>query len=96
MEYIVYGIIAFSIYYLIRRSRKKKCSRCAFVFLLAFMSAYAQDTEKPFIVEHEKHLHKVDFVNATVFQQIRDYSAIYNTSHVFFSINPSDTDHLFF
>ncbi|RUM59030.1 MAG: hypothetical protein DSY60_00535 [Persephonella sp.] len=48
---------------------------------------FAQETEKPFIKEHEKHKHKLDFVNAVVFQSIKDYSTVYGTSHLFFTLN---------
>ncbi len=96
MDFIIPILVALSVYFLYRKAKGKKCSKCSYLFLIMIGTSFAQDTEKPFIVEHEKHLHRVNFVNATVFQQIRNYCAIYNTSHVFFSVEPTDTDHLFF
>ena len=65
------------------------------VFLLSFSSVLAQETEKPFIKEHKEHKHKIDFVNATVFQAIKRYSTIYNTSHIFFTYH-INRNNLFF
>ncbi len=96
MDFLIPAFVALSVYFLYKKTKGKKCSKCSYIILIMAGTSFAQDTEKPFILEHEKHLHRVDFVNATVFQQIRNYSAIYNTFHAFFSINPSDTDHLFF
>ncbi len=55
--------------------------------LLIVGKIFAQETEKPFIKEHKKHKHKLDFVNALVFQSIKDYSSVYNVSHLFFTLN---------
>ncbi|WP_457643019.1 hypothetical protein [Persephonella sp.] len=67
--------------------RGKKCPKCHIVLLFTavFTQTYPQETEKPFIQEHKFHKHKIDIVNATVFQQIIGYSAVYNTTHIFFT-----------
>ena len=55
--------------------------------LLLATFAYSEENQKPFIKEHKKHTYKVDIINASVYQQIDDYSAIYNTTHLFFEYN---------
>ncbi|NPA52973.1 MAG: carbohydrate porin [Aquificae bacterium] len=58
--------------------------------------SYAQEiTEKPFILEHLYHTHKVDLTNTTVYQQIRDFGAFYNTTNIFFSYYLTQKDHFF-
>ncbi len=52
-------------------------------------------SEKPFIEEHLYHKHRFDFVNASVFQQTKDFSAFYNTTHLFMYLDLSETEQLF-
>ncbi len=69
-----------------------------FSFILFFLIkgvVIAQETKKPFVLEHILHKHKINFVNATVYQQIGNYGAIYNTSHLFFSIDLTEKDEIF-
>ena len=65
------------------------------IFLIIAGKIFAQETEKPFIKEHEEHKHKIDFVDAVVFQAIKDYSTIYNTSHLFFILNLDENNLIF-
>ena len=55
----------------------------------------SQETQKPFILEHMFHEHKVDFVNSTVYQQIDGYAAVYNSSHIFFDLKFTPDDEIF-
>ena len=57
--------------------------------------AFSQETQKPFVLEHMLHKHKIDFVNTTVYQQIDGYAAVYNSSHIFFDIKISPNDEIF-
>ncbi len=57
--------------------------------------ALSQETQKPFVLEHMLHEHKIDFVNATVYQQIDGYSAVYNSSHIFFDLKFTPNDEIF-
>ncbi len=64
-------------------------------FLTATISAFAQGTEKPFVLEHIFHKHAFSFVNATVYQQISGYGAVYNTSHIFATVDFTKNDEIF-
>ncbi len=66
-------------------------------FCLTFYSiSYAQEIiEKPFILEHLYHTHTVDLTNTTVYQQIDNYSSIYNITNIFFSYFFTEKDHFF-
>ena len=62
---------------------------------LGFYTAVAQEPQKPFILEHILHKHKIAFVNSTVYQQINGYGAIFNSSHVFTLLKFTPEDELF-
>ncbi|WP_457641966.1 hypothetical protein [Persephonella sp.] len=65
--------------------------------LLITTTAFCKNgSEKSFIQEHFYHKHKIDFVNTTVFQQVDDYSSIYNTTHIFSYLDLTDKDQIFF
>ncbi|ACO04820.1 carbohydrate-selective porin, OprB family [Persephonella marina EX-H1] len=58
--------------------------------------AYGKNSsEKPFIEEHIYHKHRIDFVNASVFQQTDGYGAFYNTTHIFMYLDLSKTEQIF-
>lgn len=77
--------------------KKGKCHKCSLILIitLAPFISFSQETEKPFIKEHKLHKHRIDFVNSTVFQQMNSYGAIYNTSHIFLTMDFSKTDEIF-
>jgi hypothetical protein len=81
----------------LRNKKKGRCSKCScmIAFLLLSGGLKAQEVLKPFILEHRLHKHKVDFVNSTVYQQIKKYSTIYNTSHIFLTVDFTETDEIF-
>jgi hypothetical protein len=58
--------------------------------------SFAQETKKPFVLEHLLHKHEFHLVNTTVYQQIQNYGAVYNTSHLFGFVDFTETDELFF
>ncbi len=69
------------------------------IYFLSFILSgvvFAQENKKPFILEHLKHEHQINIVNATVLQSIKDYSAVYNSSHVFFTLYLTQNDEVFF
>ncbi len=67
------------------------------LFTLNILSvAYTQGiTEKPFILEHLYHAHRVNLTNTTVYQQISNYGAFYNVTNVFFDYRFTPIDHIF-
>ncbi len=65
-------------------------------FLISIQISLGKEiTEKPFILEHLYHVHKIDLTNTTVFQQISNYGAFYNITNVFFDYQFTKNDHLF-
>ncbi|WP_457622014.1 hypothetical protein [Persephonella sp.] len=70
--------------------------RIAFILMILIGLAYGKNSsEKPFIEEHLYHKHRLDFVNASVFQQSGNYSVFYNTSHLFMYLDLSDLEQIF-
>ena len=69
--------------------------KLAGLLLIPAISVFAQETEKPFIQEHEEENHILHIVNATVFQAVKEYSTVYNSSHAFFSLNFNENNLLF-
>jgi len=65
-------------------------------FILIVSSAKTQEMEKPFIIEHKSHKHKIDIINGTVYQQIGKYGTLYTTFHIFGSYNLNENDKVFF
>ena len=65
------------------------------VMILLTTLAFAQQIEKPFVQEHLFHEHRINFINASVFQQYKGYGALYNTSHIFFYLDLNGEDKLF-
>ena len=63
--------------------------------LLLSGAVFSQETKKPFILEHIPHMPEISFINATVYQQIENYGAIYNTSHIFTDLSITDKDSVF-
>ena len=65
-----------------------------FVFSVSTLS-FSEENQKPFIKEHKEHKHKIDLINTTVYQQIENYGAIYNTSHLFLEYKIDKTQLIF-
>ena len=63
--------------------------------VLFFGVAMAQETQKPFVLEHIFHEHILNLVNATVYQQVDSYGAVYNSSRIFGTFDFTDKDELF-
>jgi len=97
VAFIILGLSIFLIHKSLNKRKKGKCDKCSLVLIIVLIPfvSFSQEIEKPFIKEHKLHKHRIDFVNSTVFQQINDYSSIYNTSHIFLTIDFSDTDEIF-
>ncbi|SNZ06400.1 Carbohydrate-selective porin, OprB family [Persephonella hydrogeniphila] len=92
--------VAVALFFVIKSLRKRKngkCDKCtsALLSFLILSSVQAQEVQKPFILEHKLHKHRVDFVNSTVYQQIKEYGTVYNTSHIFLTVDFSETDEIF-
>ncbi|WP_029520223.1 hypothetical protein [Persephonella sp. IF05-L8] len=64
-------------------------------FVLFSYVGFAQEPQKPFILEHTFHKHRIDIVNSTVYQQIGEYGAIYNNSNLFTLFKFTSNDELF-
>ncbi len=61
------------------------------------LSAFSYEIqEKPFILKHLYHHHAFDLINATVYQQIGNYGAFYNTTNLFFTYGITTNDEIFF
>lgn len=95
-DFVLIIIVAIVLFFVVKSLGKKKkgrCNKCAYalIFLSVFYSTYAQETKKPF----ENLKYEINFVNATVYQQIENYGAIYNSSHIFFTLNPTENDEIF-
>ena len=69
--------------------------KLALTFLTLTVPIFAQETEKPFVKEHEEHRHELHFTNATVLQAVKNYLTVYNSSHIFFSLNFNKNNLLF-
>ncbi len=78
-----------------RRKRLRKTKKILSTLLITTGTALAQGTEKPFVLEHILHKHLIDFVNATVYQQIDNYATVYNTSNIFAEFNITEKDLIF-
>ena len=65
----------------------KKILTTALLCIFSFNAVLAEENKKPFVKEHKEHKHKINLVNAAVYQQIKDFGAVYNTSHLFFEYN---------
>ncbi len=75
-----------------------------FVFLILFIyfsSVFGLENnkkkiiEKPFILEHLYHTHEINVVNTTVYQQIKNYRAFYNTTNIFLDYFFTPNDEIF-
>ncbi|NPA54025.1 MAG: hypothetical protein GXO21_05090 [Aquificae bacterium] len=67
----------------------------AIILFLFSRTCIPQEIQKPFVIEHFLHKHFFNFVNTTVYQQIENYGALYNTSHIFSSIVFNNGDEIF-
>jgi hypothetical protein len=63
--------------------------------LIYFIYSFSQEIKKPFVLQHIFHKHKIDFTNALVLQQIDNYTAIYNTTHILGRFSLTDRDFIF-
>ena len=101
MEYLMVFIMMSLFLLFILKSlndrKKGKCHKCSLILIitLAPFISFSQETEKPFIKEHKLHKHRIDFVNSTVFQQVDRYGSVYNTSHIFLTMDFTETDEIF-
>ncbi|WP_457643922.1 hypothetical protein [Persephonella sp.] len=76
--------------------KNRSVSSVLLIFILLFTGkTNSQETEKPYILEHRLHKHKIDIVNATVYQQIGSYSAVYSTFHLFAALDFTENDEIF-
>lgn len=64
------------------------------IFLASSFSS-AKENKKPFFKEYKQHNYKINIINTTVYQQIENFGAFYNTSHLFFEYK-LDTSQLIF
>lgn len=101
MEYLVVFIMLVLSLFLIHKNlntrKKGKCDKCSLILIMMLIPiiSFSQETEKPFIKEHKLHKHRIDFVNSIVFQQINNYGSVYNTLHVFLTMDFTETDEIF-
>ncbi len=67
------------------------------ITLLFFSITSASEIqEKPFIIKHLYHHHFFNLTNASVYQQIGNYGALYNATDLFFTYGITPSDEVFF
>jgi hypothetical protein len=73
----------------------RNLSKLTFILFSTVSIAFSEENQKPFIKEHKDHNHKIDITNATVYQHIKDYGAVYNTTHLFIEYDIDKTQLVF-
>ncbi len=74
---------------------KKLIKQIQILIFILFSSSFSQEIDKPFVLQHIFHKHKIDFTHALVLQNIDNYTALYNTIHILGRFNLTEKDFIF-